>query len=58
MPEFIRGKDITTMTKKTQKEKNKQNRVLVQFNTGQRTIPTKKDYNRQKLKKELTKLCW
>ena len=46
------------MTKKAQKEKNKQNRVLVQFNTGQRTIPTKKDYNRQKLKKELTKLHW
>lgn len=39
------------MTKKEKKEKNRQQRVLVTFNTGQRTHKSKKDYNRQKNKK-------
>ena len=43
------------MTKKQKKVKDKQKRVLVPFNTGTRTHKNKKDYNRKKLKKDLTK---
>ena len=37
--------------KKARKAKNKQNRLLVPFNTGTRTHKSKKDYDRKKFKK-------
>lgn len=39
------------MTKKQEKERNKKNRVMVNFNTGTRTHKSKKDYNRAESKK-------
>ncbi len=39
------------MTKKQEKEKNKQNRVFIPMNTGTRTHKSKKDYNRKEGKK-------
>jgi predicted secreted protein len=36
-----------TMTKKQIKEKNKKNRVMVNFNTGTRTFKSAKDYSRK-----------
>lgn len=39
------------MTKKQEKEKNKQNRVFIPMNTGTRTHKSKKDYNRKENKK-------
>jgi len=39
--------------KKAQREKNKRDRVLVQFNTGSRIYKSKKDYSRQRSKKEV-----
>ncbi len=38
------------MTKKQIKEKNKKNRVMVEFNTGTRTFKSAKDYDRKKEK--------
>ena len=43
------------MTKKQQKAKNNEQRVRVQFNIGQRTHKSAKDYDRKKLKRDLTK---
>ena len=43
------------MTKKQKKEQNNKNRVLVQFNIGERPHKSPKDYDRKKLKKELKK---
>ena len=47
--------DVKTMTKKERKEKFKQNRVLVGFNTGTRIMKTDKHPTRNKLKKDLRK---
>lgn len=43
------------MTKKQLKERNKQNRVLVPFNTGVRTFKSNKDYSRKDNKIDLRK---
>lgn len=45
---MLKGKNPN---KKERKEKNKKNRVLIQFNTGTRTHKSKKDYDRKKFKK-------
>ena len=42
--------------KKAKREYNKQNRVLIPFNTGARTHKSKKDYNRKKMKREVDKI--
>ena len=51
----VKGKEKTIMAinenKKVRKAKNAQKRVLIPFNTGIRTHKSKKDYNRQKMKK-------
>lgn len=39
--------------KKKKREKDKKNRLLVPFNTGTRTHKSKKDYNRQKIKRDI-----
>lgn len=39
------------MTKKQMKEKNKQFRTMVTFNTGTRTFKSKKDYDRKEGKR-------
>lgn len=48
-------KEVIKMTKKQKKEQNNKNRVLVQFNIGERPHKSPKDYDRKKLKKELKK---
>jgi hypothetical protein len=42
------------MTKKQMKAKNNEQRVRATFNIGQRTHKSAKDYDRKKLKKDLT----
>ena len=43
------------MTKKQQKAKNNEQRVRATFNVGQRTHKNAKDYDRKKLKRDLTR---
>ena len=43
------------MTKKQMKAKNNGQRVRATFNIGQRTHKSAKDYDRKKLKKDLTR---
>jgi hypothetical protein len=40
-------------TKKQQKEKNSKRRLLIPFNIGERPHKSKKDYDRQQMKKEV-----
>jgi len=48
-------KMIDKRSKKEKKEDAKKHRVLALFNTGTRTHKSKKDYNRQAVKRELQK---
>ena len=48
-------KMIDKRSKKEKKEDAKKHRVLALFNTGTRTHKSKKDYDRKKLKKNLTR---
>lgn len=43
------------MTKKQMKAKNNAQRVRATFNIGQRTLKSAKDYDRKKLKRDLTR---
>lgn len=43
------------MTKKQMKAKNNEQRVRATFNIGQRTHKSTKDYDRKKLKRDLTR---
>ena len=45
-----------TPNKRKKKEEDKKRRIYIPFNTGTRTHKTKKDYNRQKKKKEVYKI--
>ena len=50
-------KGETNMTEKNKKkQKAKESRVQVLFNTGTRDMKSEKDYNRQKLKQEVKKM--
>lgn len=44
------------MTKKQKKEKDSKQRVLVQFNIGERVFKSKRDYNRKDNKVDIRKV--